>query len=96
MGDRRYELRLLREDSVDLRWKDQFGKTQSAAAYLANISSSGASLQAQRPVRVGTVLSLDYQDQKLTGTVKHCVLRGTIYRLGVEFKAGGEWSPPRQ
>ena len=93
MGDRRFATRIARADPVDLRWQDQAGQIQQGLAQLTDISPSGASVQAQRPLRMGTILTLHYQNEDLPATVRHCVKRGTVYVLGVEFRGGYRWSP---
>ncbi len=95
-GERRFDIRLTREEPVNLCWEDQVGQTQQLAGLLLNISASGASVRAQRPVRVGTKLSLGYQNQELIGKVKHCAVRRPTYLLGIEFLAGHRWSSRRQ
>jgi hypothetical protein len=77
---------------VALRWDTATGQTQHGVALLAEISRSGASVRAQRPVRVGTKLSLGYQNKEYAGTVKHCMRTGSDYQLGIEFGAGVEMS----
>ena len=76
-------------------WEDQLGRKHQGAAQLANISPSGASVEVQSPVRIGTKLLLDYQNQELCGKVKYCVLQRSGYRLGIEFQDGNRWSPRR-
>ena len=93
MGDRRFELRVPRADPVDLRWEDQAGEPQHAVAQLANISPSGASVQSERPLKLGSTLSLGYQNKVFVSTVKHCVKQGAVYLLGIEFQPGNRWSP---
>ncbi len=97
MRDRRFDLRVPRVDNprvddprvdnVDLRWKDQDGQMQHGVGQMAEISSSGASVRAQRPLRIGTALSLGYQSAEFPGTVRHCMKRGEFYYLGIEFQA---------
>jgi hypothetical protein len=94
MGDRRSELRAFRLDPVDLCWQDRAGRTLCGGAHLTDISSSGASIRAQRPLEIGTMVSISYQNQTLIGEVKHCVLRRSGYFLGIEFQAEYRWSPP--
>jgi ribosomal protein L15E len=97
MGDRRFAIRIPRADHVDLYWQDQAGQTQQGVAQLADISRSGACVRAERPLRIGSALSLKYQNEDFPGTVRHCVRRGTGYLLGIEFQPGHRWSPqPRQ
>ncbi len=76
-------------------WEDQLGQKHQGAARLANISPSGAAVEVQHPVRIGTTLFLGYQNQELSGEVKYCVSLGSGYRLGIKFQAGNRRSPSR-
>jgi hypothetical protein len=86
-------MRILRADPVDLRWQDQAGEAQRGAAVLADISCTGASVRVERPLRIGSTLSITYHNEDLPGTVRHCVRQGTVYVLGIEFQRGFRWSP---
>ena len=68
---------------MNLRWEDQVGKAQQSEGLLVNISSSGASVRALRPLRIGTRLSLGYQNQELMGKVKHCAAQRRKGGLGL-------------
>ena len=45
---------MLCADLVDVQWKDQTGRTRRGVANLEDISRSGACLQVDRPVPLGT------------------------------------------
>jgi hypothetical protein len=93
MLDRRFDLRVPIADTVLLSWTDQTGQKQDGPAEMADISRSGASVRTQHPVKVGTILSLGYQDQELVGKLKSCVAGPTGYILGIEFDDGYRWKP---
>ncbi len=93
MGERRFDIRLVRAEAVDVVGKESAGQTNYWDARLVNISASGASLQTQLPAQVGTTISFAYQNQVLTGKVKHCVSRKPGYLVGIEFQPGCCWSP---
>jgi hypothetical protein len=93
MGDRRFATRMSRAEQVDLTWQDQTGQTQHCAGHLTDISASGASVRSQRPLRLGSPLSLKFQNGDLPATVKYCVRRGAVYLVGIEFQRGYRWSP---
>jgi hypothetical protein len=95
MKDRRYDLRVNRESPVSLSWTDLTGQTLQSTGHLADISRSGASIKVPRPVKVGSTLSLGYQDQQLPGKVTHCKSEVSGYLLGIEFEDGHRWSPRR-
>jgi hypothetical protein len=83
-------------DSVNICWRDQAGQTHLAVADLADISSSGASFRAPRPVQIGALLSFGYQRQLMVGNVRHCLSGRRGYLLGIKFQAGRGWSPQQQ
>ena len=93
MNDRRFDVRVPVADTVLLSWTDQTGQEQHVPADMADISRSGASVRSQHPVKVGTTLSLVYQDQELAGKVRSCVSGPTGYLVGIEFEDGYRWSP---
>lgn len=90
--DRRVEPRLLCADLVDVQWKDQAGRTRRSVANLEDISLSGACLQVEHPVALGTAYRISYPKGILTGRVKYCVFREIGYFLGIEFEPGTRWS----
>src|SRR5579862_2851831 len=92
MMDRRIEPRLLCADLVDVQWKDQTGRVRRSVANLEDISLSGACLQVERPIPLGTPYRITYPNGVLLGKVKYCVFRETGYFLGVEFEPGNRWS----
>src|SRR5215472_8411124 len=92
MLDRRIEPRMLCADLVDVQWKDQTGRTRRGVANLEDISLSGACLQVDRPVPLGTPFRITYPNGKLNGIVRYCVFREIGYFLGIEFEAGCRWS----
>jgi hypothetical protein len=77
---------------VDVQWKDPAGQVRRSVANLEDISLSGACLQVDRPVPLGTNFRISYPNGKLSGKVKYCVFREIGYFLGVEFEPGSQWS----
>jgi hypothetical protein len=92
MFDRRIENRMLCADLVDLQWKDKGGRTRRAIANLEDISVSGACLQVERPIPLGSILRVTYPKGELICRVKYCVFREIGYFLGVEFEDGSRWT----
>lgn len=92
MLNRRIELRLLCADLVDIDWRDPAGKLRRGVANLEDISQSGACLQVEKPVALGSALRITYPGGLLSGRVKYCVFREIGYFLGVEFEPGQQWS----
>jgi hypothetical protein len=93
MRDRRIETRMLCADLVEIQWRDQTGRRRRAMANLEDISLSGACLQVERPIPLGSAVRLAYPSGELAGAVKYCVFREIGYFLGVEFEPGTRWSP---
>jgi hypothetical protein len=92
MFDRRIEMRMLCADLVDLQWKDKSGRTRRAIANLEDISVSGACLQVERPIPLGTMVKVTYPKGELVCRIKYCVFREIGYFLGVEFEDGQRWT----
>ncbi len=92
MLDRRIETRMLCADLVDFHWKDVNGRKKRGVANLEDISLSGACLQVDRPVPLGSVVHISYPSGELKGVVKYSVFRDIGYFLGIEFEAGVRWS----
>ena len=92
MFDRRIEPRMLCADLVDVQWRDQTGRTRRGVANLEDISLSGACLQVDRPIPLGTGFRISYPNGELMGIVKYCVFREIGYFLGIEFEVGSRWS----
>jgi hypothetical protein len=83
---------MLCADLVDVKWKDQTGRTRRGVANLEDISLAGACLQVDRPVPLGTSFRISYPAGELVGKVKYCVFREIGYFLGIEFEPGSRWS----
>lgn len=90
--ERRVETRMLCADLVDFHWKDANGRKRRGVANLEDISVSGACLQVDRPIPLGTPVHVSYPNGELSGIVKYCVFREIGYFLGVEFDSGTRWS----
>ncbi len=83
---------MLCADLVDLHWKDEHGKTRRRTANLEDISLSGACIQLERPIPLGTKVRIVYPKGKLYGSIRYCVFREIGYFLGVEFEPDCRWS----
>jgi hypothetical protein len=92
MKDRRTENRMLCADMVQVCWKDQAGRKKSATGLLEDISPSGACLQMEAPVGLGTAIRWRSADSEFKGNVRYCVYREIGYFVGVEFVADSRWS----
>lgn len=83
---------MLCADLVDFHWKDSNGRTRRGVANLEDISASGACMQVDRPVPLGTTVHVTYPNGELRGIVKYCVFQEIGYFLGVEFGEDSRWS----
>jgi hypothetical protein len=92
MIDRRIEPRMLCADLVEIQWKDPNGRRRRGMANLEDISLSGACIQMERPIPLGTPVRLSYPNGQLSGAIKYCAFREIGYFLGVEFDSGCRWS----
>ncbi|HME10829.1 MAG TPA: PilZ domain-containing protein [Bryobacteraceae bacterium] len=92
MVNRRIETRMLCADIIDVRWKDQSGRSRKSVGNLEDISLSGACVQTDHPIPLQTPLRIRYPKGELTGVVRYCVYREIGYFLGIEFAAGSRWS----
>ena len=92
MNDRRTDHRLLCADLVELIWEDGSGQRRHRVANLEDISLSGICLQVEKPMEVGTFVTVSYGDGQLLGTVRYCRFRDIGYFLGVELEPGCQWS----
>jgi hypothetical protein len=92
MLDRRVETRMLCADLVDLHWKDPSGKTRRIVANLEDISLSGACVQTEKPIPLGTRVRMTYPKGELLGSVRYCVYREIGYYLGIEFDPDSQWT----
>ena len=92
MKERRTENRMLCADMVQVCWKNQAGRKKTATGLLEDISPSGACLQMEAPVGLGTAIRWRSADREFKGNVRYCVYREIGYFLGVEFDPGCRWS----
>ena len=83
---------MLCADLVDFHWKDSNGRKRRSVANLEDISVSGACLQVDRPIPLGTSVYVSYPNGELNGVVKYCIFREIGYFLGVEFDSDSRWS----
>jgi hypothetical protein len=93
MPDRRTEGRMLCADMIHVQWTPPEGRRpQSATALLEDISPSGACLQLEFEVPVGSKICWEAPHQEFAGLVRYCVYREIGYYVGVEFARDSKWS----
>ncbi len=83
---------MLCADMVEICWKDPARKTRRATALLEDICPSGACLQLETPVPLGSEIRWESPRQSFRGYVRYCVYREIGYFIGVEFTSTSRWS----
>ena len=87
MRDRRTEARMLCADMVQVQWN-----RRHATALLEDISPSGACLQMELEVPIGSEICWESQHSRFAGVVRYCEYREIGWFIGVEFVPGTQWS----
>ena len=90
--NRRSEVRMLCADIVEVCWKDPTGEVWIATALLEDICASGACLQLESPVPLGSEFHWESSRQQFNGYVRYCAFREIGYFIGVEFTSTSKWS----
>jgi PilZ domain len=85
MKDRRFDARLRRSFAINLRWQDSAGHSHESGVQLTDFSPSGAAVRASSPIPVGSLVTFSYENQKLSGKVRHCEKVSNAFLLGLEF-----------
>ncbi len=92
MRERRTEVRMMCADMLDICWKDGSSRKRQALALLEDISPSGACLQMEAPLPLGTEVVWKCGKQEFSGHVRYCAYREIGYFVGVEFDFRSRWS----
>jgi len=79
-------------DMVEVHWEDEKKQPQRALALLEDISPSGACLQLENEVPLGTEVHWDCPKQSFVGHVRYCDYREIGFFVGVEFSDACRWS----
>ena len=95
MSERRIEPRMMCADLVDVTWRDTKNNERRTIANLEDISISGACLQVDEELPLGTPVEITYPTGALAGVVKYCVYREIGFFLGVEFEDQKKWNALR-
>jgi len=82
-------------DMVEVRWEDEENQPQKALALLEDISPSGACVQLENAIPLGTEVHWDCPKQSFAGYVRYCDYREIGFFVGVEFSdaCGGRRRP---
>jgi len=79
-------------DMVELHWVDAQNRPQQVVALLEDISPSGACVQLDDPIPLGTEVHWECPKQGFSGVVRYCEYREIGYFAGIEFAASCHWS----
>jgi hypothetical protein len=82
-------------DMVGLYWRDKSGWKRRSPAMLENISRSGACIQSDTPIPLGTLLRIAFPKGRLEGSVRYCFFRDMGYSIGIQFAEDSKWSEHR-
>jgi hypothetical protein len=77
---------------VGIQWTDDSGEVRTCTGLLEDISPSGACLQLDSPMALGTALEIEYRKGRLEGSVCYCFFREIGYWIGVRFAPTVKWS----
>jgi hypothetical protein len=91
MEDRRKNDRNMCAEFLTVHWIEE-GLSRIEVAALEDISPTGACLQIEKPIPVGTRVSIHYPNGKYPGRVKYCESNSIGYLLGIAFDKGYRWS----
>ncbi len=92
MKENRTEARLLCADLVKVEWRGADGSIRREDANLEDISLSGACLQLDSSIPVGTVVRMLHSKGDLIGKVRYCIFRDIGYFTGIQFNPTSKWS----
>jgi len=72
---------------VTIAWADSEGRTRKINVRGLDMSGAGVCVESPKPIAPGSRVYVQVKQLKLMGTglVRHCVLRGSKYRIGLEF-----------
>ena len=72
---------------VTLSWTDSDGHTRRINVRGIDMSGAGVCVESSKPVAPGSRVYVQVKQLKLmgAGVVRHCIHRGSKYRIGLEF-----------
>ena len=83
---------MLCADMVEVSWKGPAGGWSTMTGLLEDISTSGACLQLDENVPLGSEIHWRSGHKGFIGRVRYCFYREIGYFVGVEFLSGSKWS----
>ncbi len=86
--DSRFHGRFKIKSRVTLSWQDAEGRTCTIPARAVDMSRLGARVDSSEPMAPGSFAFVQAPELNLMGgaIVRHCVLKGLKYRIGLEFR----------
>ena len=84
----RIDARLKTKSPMKLSWHDSAGNRYSLGVRTVDMTSQGARVESPEPIAPGLYVLLEAPKLKLMGSaiVRHCKPRGTIFRIGLDFR----------
>ncbi len=92
MQERRLNIRMICADLLQVGFGDENGNIVWSAAILEDLSPSGACIQFECHVPVGSRVAIAHPKGELRGVVKYCTFWEIGYYVGLQFDEGCEWS----
>jgi hypothetical protein len=90
--ERRTEPRMLCSDLVTVHWKDRSGRNRHTVANLEDISMSGACLQLEQGLPIGTAVRVVAPGMVFRARTVYCTRNRAGCYLGLRFESGSKWS----
>jgi hypothetical protein len=95
MAEKRSEPRYMCSELVNILIRHEDQPVQEAIANLEDISPSGACIQLDEAVRLGTDIEIVCATCRFKGKVCNCRFAGSLYDVGVAFDDPGAWDASR-
>lgn len=83
---------MLCADIVKVEYRDGNGRKATLTTNLEDISLTGACLQAEQAIPVGSEVAIRYPKGAFTGVVRYCTFKEIGYFIGIEFEPGQRWT----
>ena len=89
MTERRMQPRLADSDLVMLTWQESSVELKQLGN-VADVSLDGLGIIVDQLIPAGTAVQVSYGDGNLLGVVKHHLIAGDAYCLGIQFTAASK------
>jgi hypothetical protein len=72
---------------VEASWEDPSGALQTVRARMEDKSSGGACIRVKTPIRVGSMLRIQWRFEQFSGITRYCRSEGEEYVVGIQRQA---------